>query len=132
MKRFNLKPGLALLVAASCMGSSATGAAADDDDDTRKAIAYIQGCTDPNISGIAMLSERKSSEGIKVIDVMVKVKGMTPGKHAVHIHEAGVCEPCGDALGHFDPGPNSNSNPDGNHPFHMGDLINIDVFAQVF
>jgi len=58
---------------------------------------------------------------------MKKVKGMTPGKHAVHIHETAACQPCSAAQGHFDPGPNSNSSPDGNHPFHMGDLINIKV-----
>ena len=57
----------------------------------------------------------------------MKVEGLTPGKHAVHIHENGDCEPCLDAGGHFDPGPNSNTNPDGNHPFHMGDLINIEA-----
>ena len=35
------------------------------------------------------------------------------------------CQPCSAAKGHFDPGPHSASSPDGNHPFHMGDLINI-------
>src|SRR4029453_4756324 len=29
--------------------------------------------------------------------------------------------------GHFDPGPSSNTSPDGNHPFHSGDLINIEI-----
>ncbi len=53
--------------------------------------------------------------------------GLLPGKHAVHIHETASCEPCSAAGGHFDPGPHSNSNPDGNHPFHSGDLINLNV-----
>ena len=57
----------------------------------------------------------------------MKVKGLPPGNHAVHIHETADCVPCGDAAGHFDPGPNGNSSPDGNHPFHSGDLINIKV-----
>jgi Cu-Zn family superoxide dismutase len=102
----------------------------DDDDDAVSAMAEISGCTDAGISGIALLTERPSSEGVKVVDVVVKVNGMTPGKHAVHIHETAACEPCSAAQGHFDPGPNSNTNPDGNHPFHMGDLINIDVGAN--
>jgi Cu-Zn family superoxide dismutase len=42
----------------------------------------------------------------------------------------GTCSPCGAAKGHFDPGPNSNSNPDGNHPFHMGDLENIEASRE--
>jgi Cu-Zn family superoxide dismutase len=123
------KVSLAIVLGMAQSGMCATDAFArdDDHDDASKAVAYIQGCTDPGISGVAWLSERKSAEGVKVIDVMVKVKGMTPGKHAVHIHETAACQPCGAAQGHFDPGPNSNTNPDGNHPFHMGDLVNIEV-----
>lgn len=51
---------------------------------------------------------------------------LTPGLHAVHIHEKGSCEgefKC--AGGHFDPGPSGNPDPDINHPFHAGDLPNI-------
>lgn len=93
-----------------------------------RASADIVSC-DPaiDIVGTAILRERNSEEGVKVIDVKLKVKGLAPGKHAVHIHEVGTCTPCGAAGGHFDPGPASNSNPDGNHPFHSGDLINIKV-----
>ena len=41
---------------------------------------------------------------------------LSEGKHGVHIHEVASCDPCGSAKGHFDPVPNSNSSPDGNHP----------------
>lgn len=56
---------------------------------------------------------------------------LTPGLHAVHIHEKGVCEE-GDpafmsAMGHFDPGPASDTDADVNHPFHMGDLPNVRI-----
>lgn len=93
-----------------------------------RASADIISC-DPNIDviGRAFLRERPSREGVKQVDIFMRVKGLSPGRHAVHIHENGSCTPCGDAAGHFDPGPNSNSNPDGNHPFHSGDLINIKV-----
>lgn len=91
-----------------------------------KAEATIGGCTDSAISGTAKLREKKSEEGVKLVDISLKVKGLSDGKHAVHIHETGVCEPCGAAQGHFDPGPHGFSNPDGNHPFHSGDLINIE------
>ncbi len=94
----------------------------------RRAEAVIQACRQgENIKGKATLIEETSTEGIKVIRVRIEVAGLRDGKHAVHIHEKGTCQPCGDAAGHFDPGPNSNSNPDGNHPFHMGDLINVEV-----
>lgn len=93
-----------------------------------RAEAVIQACREgENVRGKATLTEEASSEGIKVVRVRLEASGLPDGKHAVHIHEKGTCQPCGDAAGHFDPGPNSNSNPDGNHPFHMGDLINLEV-----
>lgn len=94
--------------------------------DAAKASAVIRGCTDDGIAGIARLRERPSDEGVKLVDVTFLVFGLTDGKHAVHIHQTAACEPCGAAGGHFDPGPASNTSPDGNHPFHSGDLINIE------
>ncbi len=87
--------------------------------------AEISGCSDPAITGRAELKEHRSEEGVKQVDVMLVVNGLSDGKHAVHIHETAKCEPCGAAGGHFDPGPYGMSNPDGNHPFHSGDLINL-------
>jgi Cu-Zn family superoxide dismutase len=127
MKPVNAKLSIAVLLATTQLAVCTGSAVAGDNHGKKRAIAHIQGCTDPGISGVAWLSERKSSEGVKVVDVVVTVKGLTPGQHAVHIHETAVCQPCSEAKGHFDPGPNSNSSPDGNHPFHMGDLVNIDV-----
>jgi Cu-Zn family superoxide dismutase len=79
--------------------------------------------------GAVELVERASDEGIKIVDVYIRVRGLADeaGKHAVHIHETGSCDPCGSAGGHFDPGPHGHTNPDGNHPFHSGDLVNIEV-----
>jgi len=109
--------------------------------DGLEASAEIKGCTDEGISGKATLTEKTSPEGIKEVTVKMKVKGLTDGKHAVHIHEVGACEPCGAAKGHHDPGPFGQSRPDSagdeapaadiNHPYHMGDLINIEVHDGV-
>ncbi len=96
----------------------------------KTAQATIQGCADPNITGTATLRELESSEGIKMVYVVMEVKGLSDGKHAVHIHEAAACQPCSEAKGHHDPGDFGKSTPDApdyNHPFHMGDLVNIDV-----
>jgi len=100
------------------------------------ATAEIKGCTDPAIHGTATLTEQVTPEGIKEVTVEMTVKGLSDGKHAVHIHEVGACEPCGAAKGHHDPGPFGQSRPDSagdevpakdiNHPYHMGDLINIE------
>jgi Cu-Zn family superoxide dismutase len=92
-----------------------------------RATAIIQSCDDKPVSGTLELVERDSPEGVKVVEVKLNVKGLSDGKHAVHIHEVGVCTPCADAKGHFDPGPAGKSAADGNHPYHSGDLINIEV-----
>ena len=97
------------------------------------ASAVLRLCDDPwgPAIGDVFLRERPSSEAIKVVDVLVRVNsGLTEGKHGVHIHETGQCIPCSTAQGHFDPGPNSNTRPDGNHPFRAGDLINININAD--
>ncbi|MGH7860547.1 MAG: superoxide dismutase family protein [Candidatus Binatia bacterium] len=92
-----------------------------------KAEALLSGCTDPAISGAARLIEEMSDEGVKEVAVHLRMFGLSDGKHAVHVHETGACEPCSAAGGHFDPGPAGFSSPDGNHPFHLGDLVNIEA-----
>jgi Cu-Zn family superoxide dismutase len=123
-----MKKSLIILIAMGitviCMGGNEFAEAWGEKG--KKAEATIKGCTDTDISGIATLKERKSEEGVKLVDIHLEVKGLSDGKHAVHIHETAQCEPCGSAKGHFDPGPHGFTNPDGNHPFHSGDLINIE------
>jgi superoxide dismutase, Cu-Zn family len=97
--------------------------------------ATIRACGTNQPLGIASLRERRSDEGVKVVDVIVHVTDrnslLSKGPHGVHIHEVGDCSAaCAAAGGHFDPGPSSNPSPDGNHPFHMGDLVNIDIDAN--
>lgn len=112
---------------------ASTAAAADG----LKATAEMKGCTDAAITGTATLVEQTTAEGVKEVTVEMKVKGLKDGKHAVHIHEVAACEPCAAAGGHHDPGPFGQSRPDSatddvpardiNHPYHMGDLINLEV-----
>jgi Cu-Zn family superoxide dismutase len=112
-------------------------AAASATADGLRAVAEIKGCTNPAITGTATLVEQTTPEGIKEVTVELKVTGLADGKHAVHIHETGACEPCAAAGGHHDPGPFGQSRPDSatkdvpagdiNHPYHMGDLINLEV-----
>ncbi|MEA2624651.1 MAG: superoxide dismutase, Cu-Zn family [Candidatus Binatota bacterium] len=93
----------------------------------RTAVADIVGCEDDGIVGHAELAEVESRDGVKVVVVRVRATGLPDGRHGVHIHEVGTCEPCSAAGGHFDPGPAGNPSPDGNHPFHSGDLVNLKV-----
>lgn len=99
-----------------------------------------------------ILTERPAPEndptlGVREVRVRIIIpagSGLTPGLHGVHIHETGNCSnttatgACGAANGHWDrhfavntgnplppPVDNSNPQPNGNHPFHLGDLQNI-------
>ncbi len=95
-----------------------------------KAKANIRACdVGDHIRGRAVLREARSDQGVKEVSITMFLRGedLPDGEHGVHIHEVASCEPCGAAGGHFDPGPNSNSSPDGNHPFHLGDLVNIEA-----
>ena len=89
-----------------------------------KAHADIKG---EGITGRAELVERKQGTG-SVVEITLTASGLKPGLHGVHLHAVGKCEaPFTSAGGHFDPGPASNTDPDANHPFHMGDVPNLEV-----
>jgi Cu-Zn family superoxide dismutase len=94
----------------------------------KKATAEMQG---ESITGHAEFTEYQFDDQ-KIVKIVLTLEGdpakLVPGKHAVHIHEKADCSgtfTC--AGGHFDPGPNGNSDPDVNHPFHAGDLPNITI-----
>jgi Cu-Zn family superoxide dismutase len=95
--------------------------------DATKAHADIKGT---GITGRAELVERRQGSGV-VVDVTVTASGLKPGLHGVHLHAVGKCDPdFAAAGGHFDPGPAGNTDPDVNHPFHMGDIPNLEVGAD--
>jgi Cu-Zn family superoxide dismutase len=77
-------------------------------------------------SGSAGATDPRYPVGTIAVEISLRIKGLKPGAHAVHIHETGKCEPTFAAAGgHFDPGPHGMSDPDANHPYHMGDLPNV-------
>ncbi len=89
-----------------------------------KAHAVIKG---EGITGTADFVELKQGTGT-MVEITLTVSGVKPGLHGVHLHAVGKCEPDFTAAGgHFDPGPASNPDPDANHPFHMGDIPNLEV-----
>ena len=91
-----------------------------------RAHAAIKG---EGISGTVELVESQQGSG-KIVNITLSVTGLKPGMHGVHLHAVGKCTPdFAAAGGHFDPGPASNTDPDANHPFHMGDLPQINAPA---
>jgi Cu-Zn family superoxide dismutase len=118
-----MKQGRVMLSAAAAALAGAV-AFAQGPAGTMKAHADIKG---DGITGRAELVERKQGTGT-VVEVTVTASGLKPGLHGVHLHAVGKCEPPFTiAGGHFDPGPASNPDPDVNHPFHMGDIPNLQV-----
>ena len=112
------------VIMAGALGLVGVIAAADDP--VQKAHADIKG---DGVSGRLVLTETKLGNGTEV-EVSLTVKGLTPGLHGVHLHAVGKCDSdFTTAGGHFDPGPAGNTDPDANHPFHMGDLPNLSVGA---
>lgn len=96
-----------------------------------KAEAALEG---DGIKGNAVFTEYQFGTQT-VVKLVLQLEGdpakLKPGMHAVHIHEKADC---GDSFkcagGHFDPGPAGNSDPDVNHPFHAGDLPNIEIGSE--
>lgn len=101
-----------------------------EEKETLKAFADIYG-QEGKVIGRADFTEIERGAQ-KYVRVLVNIKGdpsvFPQGNHGVHIHEKGICEPPFlTAGGHFDPGPSGNTDPDVNHPYHMGDLPNIEI-----
>ncbi len=114
-----------LIIASAVVFSAAVGAAQQAA--PVRAHADIKG---EGVTGTAEFVERDNGTG-KEVEVTLNVSGLKPGRHGVHLHAVGKCTPdFAAAGGHFDPGPASNTDPDANHPFHMGDLPNLEVDAS--
>ncbi len=89
----------------------------------------------PGITGEASLYEKYEGR----VTIKLKLTGtaeskLKPGRHAIHIHEVGNCEPFAAAKGHYDGNVDAAINPEanvtsglGNHPYHLGDLQNLSV-----
>lgn len=106
---------------------------ADNATVTKTAKAVMNG--HGKVNGTAIFTEYDVA-GWKYVHIRLELTGdpqvLQPGQHAVHIHEKAACD-CDDfkcAGGHFDPGPNGNTDPDANHGYHAGDLPMIVINDQ--
>ena len=108
-----------LLLCFALLLAAVTGAAAGE---IMKARAEIRDATGKTI-GTALLTEEK--KGVKIV---LKVSGLSPGRHGFHLHEKGACVPPDfkSAGGHFNPfGKHHGAmNPEGKH---AGDFSNLEV-----
>jgi Cu-Zn family superoxide dismutase len=110
-----------LLVAGPCAVASAQEATPVPEVGAALAATLLD--ADGNTVGVALLAETGDDVGVGVLAV-----GLDPGRHGLHVHETGVCDPAGDrafasAGGHY--------NPTGEeHGRHAGDLGNIEAEAD--
>lgn len=112
----------------ACAGSDGGPASRDS---SVRASATVEGPPGSGIKGEVTFVETPGGRHHPEPDVRVvaRIHGLQSGhRQGFHIHEKGACDPpFTSAGGHFDPGPFGNSSPDGNHPFHSGDLPNLVV-----
>jgi Cu-Zn family superoxide dismutase len=80
-----------------------------------------------DVDGTVIGTVRLVEDATGRVHVNVHVDGLTPGRHGIHIHAVGACEPTFAAAGpHFNPGARQHglANPAG---AHAGDLPNLEV-----
>ena len=120
---------LAILLAVGAGSVLAFGGGGDDGGrEVLRAEAAIQGAPGSGISGRVTFTQASADEDLPTpaVRVVARVEGLSAGLHGFHLHENGACAPAYTAAGgHHDPGPFANSDPDANHPYHMGDMPNL-------
>jgi Cu-Zn family superoxide dismutase len=98
----------------------------DNEQQINKAIAVMHP-TEGN-SAMGTITFRRSGEYItnSIIKIDVNMQGLTPGKHAIHIHEYGDCSAldASSAGGHYNPEGKPHGAPTDDNR-HVGDLGNI-------
>jgi superoxide dismutase, Cu-Zn family len=119
--------------AAAASGVHAQDAAAKQPAKPASGAAVVRAHADikgEGITGRATFVERQQGAAT-VVEISLNVTGLKPGQHGVHLHAVGKCTPDFTAAGgHFDPGPAGNTDPDANHPYHMGDIPQLQADAS--
>ncbi len=127
---------MSLVLAVVVAGGALVACAEDEGGSGRaagppRATAVVRGAPGSGIGGEVTFVETSAGRnqpepGVRVV---ARIRGLQANRRqGFHIHERGTCQPpFTSAGGHFDPGPFGNSSPDANHPYHLGDLPNLEV-----
>ena len=91
-----------------------------------KATATLESRSESTATGKVTFTQSRGKVKMKVV-----VEGLTPGSHAIHLHEKGDCSApdATSAGGHWNPS-SENHGKWGHYPFHHGDLGNLVADAK--
>lgn len=86
------------------------------------AIAEISSASGSNVSGTATFTQ----DGDGPVRMVIRVENLSPGEHAIHLHETGDCSApdATSAGGHWNPTDDPHGKR-GNNGFHAGDIDNL-------
>jgi superoxide dismutase, Cu-Zn family len=101
-------------------------AEADSEDmNQATAMASLSAKSGSNVSGSITFEQT----GDSIVTMQIDVSGLTPGTHAIHLHETGDCsaEDASSAGGHWNPSGEAHGKRSESEEFHAGDIINLEV-----
>ena len=101
------------------------GTASAEQQDERTAKATMEAASGSNVTGEAIFTE----EGDGKVRFELTASNLTPGEHAVHIHEKGDCsaEDASSAGGHWNPTMKPHGKRGDGTSYHKGDIGNMSV-----
>ena len=97
----------------------------EQETEERTAKATMEPASGSNVTGEVTFTERESGK----VRIEVKVENLTPGEHAVHLHENGDCSAAdaSSAGGHWNPTMKPHGKRGDGTAFHKGDIDNMKV-----
>lgn len=99
----------------------------NDNEEKPSAKASMEAASGSNVTGEVNFTEESGS-----VRLVLSVSNLTPGEHAVHLHEKGDCsaEDASSAGGHWNPTMKPHGKRDGGGAYHKGDIGNMNVGAD--
>lgn len=115
---------LSACTSGSKQGDEEQGGSGEAADSKRSAKATMEPASGSSVSGEATFTEENGA-----VRFELTVENLTPGVHAVHLHEKGDCsaEDATSAGGHWNPTMKPHGKRGDGSSFHKGDIDNISV-----